>query len=490
MYGIIFNGMTSEDLIRQPGGFRLATYLRRLGWDIEVVDYLTMWEVADLMDFIKIRNQQKPILWIGFGTTYCYRHNNVRMLINFVKENFPHIKILAGGNAPMKIDIGADYYIYGFGERATEAVLRYEFSNGEVPISKPLFDGVFIDALTNYPAWPLDDYINEYQDVDFIEPTDVLGMEFGRGCRFKCKFCNFPVLGLKEDTSMSEEAIYSYLQTMYDKWGVTSYSVADETINERTSKLEKISNAVQRCSFDPNFAAFTRIDLFNRYPEQVELLAGARVWSQFYGIETLNHQSGKIIGKGLDPEIIKKLMLDTKNYFKKYLGLYRGTASLISGLPYETEETLENTYNWLLQNWLDEHWIFQNLSIYKGDDMRLSAFGEDFSLFGYSELTEEEIQNVPEIFLKYNNSVGNNKRGGGSIMWKNENGNIFTFGELAEKFDGEKAGCEEGNYCVFENLTKGLDLEAAINTILDPVTDRKLVLKRQLRYIENKKNTL
>jgi hypothetical protein len=80
---------------------------------------------------------------------------------------------------------------------------------------------------------------------------------------------------------------------------------------------------------------------------------------QFYGIESFNRPSAAAIGKGMDSDKIKQVLLDTKAYFLKHNGYYRGSISLIAGLPYDTEETMGETLKWC-----EEHWKTNNVLIH------------------------------------------------------------------------------------------------------------------------------
>lgn len=480
MYGIIFNGYNpvgTPDASRAGGGYRIATHLRKQGWDIEVVDYLGHWRLEDLITLVDKRHAQHAIKWIGISATWIFRHSNVQGIINYIKRTYPEIKIIIGGNSNFNMDVKADYYVYGFGENAADAILKYEFGNGSKPYGQPHYKGWTINALHFYPAWPLVDYTSEYQARDFLVDTDSVALEIGRGCKFACKYCNFPVLGVKEDTSMSEEIMYNHFRTMYDQWGVKTYSIADETVNDRTIKLEKMAGAVQRCEFQPNFNAFTRLDLFQSNPEQIELMAGARIWGQFYGVETFNHRSGKIIGKGLAPEKNKELMLKVRKYMLEHVGLYRGTASFIAGLPHETFETLKATHEWLSANWTDQHWMIWALSIPQEENFRLSAFGEDFAKYGYQRMTKEEIKQH-NVFEPDNDELpygtteiedGDHDRQGlfmlDQVVWKNEYGNYFEFHELAKQYDTNNGLTKSklGNFDIFANLSLGGNLDNALS---------------------------
>lgn len=488
MYGIVFTGFAKDNPStgRSTGGYRIATHVRKLGWDIEVIDYVSYWNLTNIKKLVSNRNKKHAIKWIGISITWNLYEPIVKNIIDYFKKHHPEVIVIVGGNQNFNLDLNADYYVYGFGERAVEAILKYEFSNGQKPSGVPCYKGWAINALHFYPAWPMDNYSVEYEDRDFLAEDDVLTLELSRGCKFKCKFCEFPVLGVKEDTSVSEEIMYRDLKDVYDKWGIKNYIIADETINERDEKIIKLGNAVNRVGFEPNFTGFIRLDLFNANRHQIELLARARIWGHFYGVETLNHRAGKTIGKGLDPEKNKQLMLDTKNYMLSTLGYYRGTASFIAGLPYETKNDIENTHQWLRSNWQDQHWHFWPLLIPKTTNYRLSAFGEDFSKYGYRELTLDELN----VYKKTHEDVYTGFLTKPQVLWKNDEGDFFEFSEMAERLDsinGEEPS-KIGNFTVWALMSLGLSPEEAMSETshYDHTKYKKIKNHKIFSYIEKK----
>ena len=488
---LIFTGFAEENLSleRSAGAYRIAHYLRQINWDIEVVDYLVHWTPSDLIMLIDQRMQCGKLKWVGISVTWILTHPIVKFLCDYIKQTYPNIVIIIGGHSVYGPDLGADYYVNSFGEHAAKAILEYEFSNGTKPYGRPFYKGWAIDALHFYPAWPLEDYTIQYEARDFLEPTDVVSIELSRGCRFACKFCTFPILGVKEDTSISEELMYANIKNMYDRWGITNYVIADETVNDRDSKLEKLSRAVTRSGINPNFNAFVRIDLLKSHPRQLELFAGARIWGHFYGVETFNHNAGKVVGKGLDPDIVKQLLLDTREYMNKHVGLYRGTASFISGLPYETTADLQDTHAWLTNNWIDQNWTMWVLNIPKtNDNTRLSVFGEDIKKYGYSEMTTEEID------LERSKLIAQGQRDPFEnlphVYWKNPQGNYFTFYNEAKNLDGYNGQikCRDGNFNIWSKMSLGVSPEQALSqkTDNDNYQYEQILKSRTRLYIQKK----
>jgi radical SAM superfamily enzyme YgiQ (UPF0313 family) len=486
--GLIFTGFAQYNTTaeRPSGAYRIAHYIRSLGWDIEVIDYFGHWAQEELFQLLESR---KDIKFIGLSGTWLIYEDKFIEFCFYLKEKYPHIKLIIGGNAISNEALPVDYFVNGFGELAIKAILDYEFGTGKKPYGVPYGKGWQINALDFYPSWPMENYEIAYESRDFLEPTDIISLELSRGCRFKCKFCNFPVLGIKEDTSVSEESMYQSIKQAYDKWGIKNFEIADETLNDRNEKLEKLSRAVQRCNWQPNFNAFVRADLFKSHPEQIDLLIGSRVWGQYYGIETFNHRSGKIVGKGLDPNQVKEILLNIKSKFKNSLSLYRGTISLISGLPYETIKDLENTHKWILENWKDQSWIMWNLGIPKpSKNIKPNGFTFDYEQYNFREMSSESIQReinkVPED-EQWRLPGETNP----DVIWENENGNYFDFFKVARKIDAESSATGMlNNYHVWGRLSLGIPLDRALSESYSQPNPEAhhLLYTRTRNYIQKK----
>jgi len=400
----------------------MATFLRDYSWECDIVDYSEQWNINYLEKYLtrKITSNTK---WVGFSYTWMTeKSEKIIELIRLVKRIKPELLIIIGGQSPYYHDLGADYYIFGYAEYATLKVLDYEFGNGIPPFYTKLFSGKYIDASKNYPSHDLKDYSIRFQDTDFITNKDILTIAFSRGCKFKCDFCTFPFIGIKEDTSSSEEILYRELMENYQKWGTENYYITDETLNDRTDKLIKIKNVIQRLDFKPNLTGFVRADLLKSHPEHIELLAESRVWGQFYGIETFNRTAGKSIGKGQNPDVVKETLLTVREYFQKNLGLYRGTISMIAGLPYESLDSMRASQKWLEENWSDQlaYWYALQITSSTNGIGTLSALGKDFSKYGYREMINTEQVTRDKSTLLSDNQ----------ITWENDYTNIFEVRKL------------------------------------------------------------
>jgi hypothetical protein len=331
--------------------------------------------------------------------------------------------------------------VFGYSEKALLPVLDWMFDGGEQPKGRyPEWapNSLLVDANHMYAGLDIDKFDCEYHSHDFIENHEALTLETSRGCRFKCKYCNYAFLGVKEDYGRSEDDMYNELMRNYEKWGTTNYIISDDTFNDRDNKIEKLALAVERLPFEPNFTCFIRLDLVISKPHQVDLLIRARCWGHFYGIETFHPQAAKAIGKGMHPDKIKKGLLWIRDEFNNRLGLYRGTCGMIAGLPYEPVQSWYDSLDWLDKNW--ESFFYWGLHISDDPDTQTqSDFSVDAQKFGYFETKNQEVldwsiekgYNVPfkaDPMGRLNNKLDNR-----ALVWENDITNFkeaSLFGEM------------------------------------------------------------
>jgi radical SAM superfamily enzyme YgiQ (UPF0313 family) len=396
-HGLIFNVTQNPFLSRPLGGHRIAHYLREQNWDIEVVDWANWWKLEQLQEFFKSRYTKKTV-FVGFGHLFSMWPDMMEQFCLWIKINYPHIKLISGSAVnPMFTSKYIDYYIQGYGEYAATALLKYITSNGPPPIFNLLAPGgrKIISAIQSYPAFPMKSLMVKYQDRDFIQAKEWLTMEFSRGCIFSCAFCNFPVLGVKEDYSRTSEDFEIQIKDAYDRFGVSSYIVADETFNDRPDKIVKFADVVEKLNFSTWFSGYIRADLMVSRPLDREQLLRMNFLGHYYGIESFNTASARAVGKGMNSERLQQGLVDVKNYFETHgRNQYRGSMGLIAGLPHETPESLQSTVEWLINNWQGHSFSLAPLVIPTNNSINHeSKISADLQKYGYRPMTVEEIDN-------------------------------------------------------------------------------------------------
>jgi len=440
MHGIILTGFNSVSSVsaqykRTGGSHRIATFLREKGWDIEVLDFVMGWSLEQLKEFTRSRVNNKTV-FIGFGSTFPIWSNTLESYFTWVKITYPDIKIIAGGQISNNYRIEADWYVDGFGERAIEALLKHITGSEKVKYQLGINGRKVIKGNLDYPSFPMKNLRIRYEDRDFILANETLVTEFGRGCIFNCSFCNFPILGVKEDHSRDAEDLRLELQDTYDRFGVTKYVIADETVNDYTEKLQKFQTAIKQLSFKPRFFGFARADLFVSRRQDWDIMLDMGFVGHHYGIESTNIDSLKSIGKGMHPDKLLPGLLEARDYFKKH-GMYKGQVSLIAGLPYETRDSLTKTLSWFKENWKTENVMLFPMYIPKpnGSD-NSSKLTTDWKKYNYRETAVDMYPAIRKIFqeLPTQYGMGESLLENTGMSWENDEWNIMDVMKIVGSF--------------------------------------------------------
>jgi hypothetical protein len=389
-HGIIMGGVVDyyyDSIKRAPGAHKIATHLRREGWDIEVLDFVNSWTLEELKEFSRQRVTNKT-KFLGLSATFSIRFKHLYKFVPWFKKEYPDVLIVAGSQSLYNVEgLPIDYVVHGYGELAITAILK-----GDPKYSDHMWLNGHayrrIDATHDYPSARMKNLSTYYEDRDHIQPQEVLTVEFGRGCIFNCHFCTLTHRNIKEDHSRSEDNLYDELLTNYERWGVTNYSIADETVNDYTEKLYRYANQIKKLPFKPNMAGYVRGDLLVSKPDDWQMITDIGLNSQFYGIESFHRPSARSVGKGMESVRLQDGLL-AYNEWASERGHFQGHISLIAGLPHETLDTLRTTKKWILENWLGQSSMINPLWI--PDQSRpyeeQSRFSMDPAKYGFTETT-------------------------------------------------------------------------------------------------------
>jgi len=490
-HGLLFNACTLR-FRRNLGPYRLAHFLREEGWDIEVCEWVPFWPLEKLKEYALSR-VTSDTKFFGFSGHMCYWDDNLNEFAGWLKQQWPNITIIYGGQSRPQMDSKyIDIYISGYSEVAIKEVLKYIAGNGT--ISDLRLDANWllrgkkvIDANVAFDLAVPKSLMVKYQDRDYIFPDEWLIIEFSRGCKFECVFCNHPVLGVKGDTSRSQEDFIEQVQDAYDRFGSTRYYVADETFNDRTEKIVKFADAVERLPFEPFFHGFIRSDLLVAREEDRHHLARMNFRSHFYGVETFNHASGKLVGKGMNPEKHKQGLIDVRRYFETQgNGIYKGQIALVLGLPHETWDTLNSTWKWLNENWAGQAIDPSPLQISKDDMLdKPSIIDREWRNWGYRESNQPlEGLNFVQDELELTELAA-------LLNWENDQFNFNDMRKLADQWmdDGMHTFTPHAWAWEWPLMVVDNDLKKAMNVKMSEIfglDDRHLLLVDA--YISKKLN--
>lgn len=388
----IFHSKGFRTLVDIPartfGAYKIATHLRDIGWDIEVIDFFYAFSFEEICSLLQDRITEET-KFIGFSIFYKQHDQGdndprgiqfytgedgkLNQVLRYIHINFPWVTTVCGAQKLKSLmKIKCHYHIIGFGENAIVELTNHLIGKGphpetttvknlyNVPSSSYDIELNVIDSTRHYPAFPKRSAKITYEERDYIQPNETLNIEFSRGCKFKCAFCSYNPLGVKGDMTRCNDDVYEELMENYEKWGCTHYIVSDETFNDTSEKLDKFAEVCKRLPFQPTFHGFVRMDLMaSRGERDWDNMLEMGFVGHHYGVETLNHEAGKAIRKGMHPDKIKDYLVKTREYFVKNspVGYYSGVITMIAGLPHESHESLKESQRWLFQNWPDKYFF-------------------------------------------------------------------------------------------------------------------------------------
>jgi len=446
----LFFSLTGKRWERALWTHRVATFLRTNEWDAEVVDFTAFWKLEELQEFVHSRTTNKTVMFC-FGTAFLNPWSPyLNEFISWLKKEYPTIPIVIGGNNALTTPAGnIDYWVDSYGENAILALCKHLLGTLGAPLMRdPKFFGVkkVIRGLDHYPSAPLDSYLVDYETRDFMMPWECPQIETARGCMFSCSYCNFPIIGQTKDVSVSKEQFKLQMQTGFEKWGIVNWRVMDETFNDRPEKLQKYADAVDELGYNPWICGFARGDLVVKHKEHWDTYIRLGFLGHSMGIETFNHDAGKLVRKGMDPDKLQAGLLDFQAYTDKHAPRrYRANIQMICGIPGETLESWHKSLEWL-----NTHWARQSASAHI-----LEVPDYDESLTNQSRFTKELVNNGLiklearqnpgyEVSKDSNNNVvfkSTTPRGGGVgstrndiVIWKHSTMDWYQAESLVQKF--------------------------------------------------------
>jgi hypothetical protein len=474
------------DWSRGYGAHRIASHLRNYGFSVLVIDFSSaltfdVWqelcsaaigENTQLVGFSttwwpyrtpfeKESNFRKDYIEWGLGKgenpdiledslTMAAATSNAQPWIDVVKAKNKKTKIVVGGpKLDWYLDFPADHFINGLGENQIIDLL----TDKRRIWPKVLTHDINSDARD----WGWNTSSTIYTDYDFIKPNEVLNLEIARGCRFKCNFCSFPLIGQKNVAGYlkTEETIYNELMLNYTKWGVTKYFIADDTYNDSIEKLEMMVRVVKRLPFQLKIKAYVRADIVATQPKQIQLLKESGLASCYIGIESFHPSAGKFAGKGMKPEKRKQALYEMQKAWGDSVAIEAG---YIIGLPDEDEKFIREQAAWFAQEDCPVNYGVSFLGLI------INPIKEGSYLF------PSEIDKNPESF---GYTIPDKNRG--NFWEKNDGTDIKTYqraSELAEELNTAMRKHEKP--CVDEVDYKN-------SAFIDPVNNYFIPLLKKLR---------
>ncbi len=370
-HGNVFQELISTTT-RTLGAYKVAYHCRLQGFTVQVVDYSKFLSTEQFYNIIDKFVGPNTIA-VGTSTTWLHQPLSPRKTLNMVGqygfeaaqwlpvENFeieteitqhiktisPDCKIIVGGaivNEDSLKNPNIDIVASGYGEVTVPDILMSIKNKSEI---KQYYEDPHSlhEIATSTMTWCPEDLITK---------TEGMPLEIARGCIFQCSFCSFRLLGKEPGSYVrGKDLIREELIRNYENYGTTRYWISDDTFNDDNERLEQFAEVVKSLPFDISLSAFIRLDLV-MLKKQEQLLKDCGLVFAHCGIETLNSESAKDIGKGFNPMKLMDWLREIKKDIWKDVYVH---SNFILGLPSDTKDTLR-----------------ENLRFLKSDDNPLDSF--------------------------------------------------------------------------------------------------------------------
>lgn len=396
---IILTGVSGNEFQRAIGAYRIAAHLRQHGISVQVIDFIDEFTSEELLAFLDkftgdntvalcvsttfLKSQKEALINSSFKNSRKIS-DTIRSTIEKYKQKNNKIKILGGGAniSWYKEDNIFDVLVTGYGENAV-----LEYVNSLKTGKKILYPKLQKKEVINGDTKLIDVSImrHVWESQDCVLPGETLPIEISRGCIFNCKFCSYPLNGKKKfDYLRDPELIREEMIRNYELYGTTNYMFSDDTFNDSTYKLEILHKVFTSLPFKLQFVAYLRLDLLYAHPKQITLLKEMGLKSAAFGIESMNPKTAKFIGKGLAKDKVREFL--PRLYYKLWNEEVSVICSLIVGLPYETLEQVEESFDWFINSGINSIWMPLAIT---PSNFYLSDIDKNYEKYGY--ILGEEI---------------------------------------------------------------------------------------------------
>jgi hypothetical protein len=375
------NGVVPWVHYRNLGASEVSKRLYARNIECTTVEWFTHWDQDDLYNGVKnyLSDTDHPVIAISvpFVPDDIYKIKDVLFRL---KKDVPNLTVISGGNRTYdkKLSDVVDYFFIGRSMEIFESWLDGKDLSRFMSKQSNVYLNRNINVALEDPVLP------HFGDADFLNPNDVLGFELGIGCRFNCAFCNFDLRKMHNPKMANADKIAATLNELYSKYGVYNYFITDDTINESIDKMQVLADVVSKLNFKINLSGYCRLDLLES-PKQQELWQKINLAGVFFGIETFNPESSKLVRKtsriSSQIETLKKLRQLTPNTFL--------SCGMIIGLTGDSREHILDSMEFVSKHNLLDCMQYNVLNLPEMetdvfDDYMLSDMSKYPEKFGYT----------------------------------------------------------------------------------------------------------
>lgn len=231
---------------------------------------------------------------------------------------------------------GADTVVSGPGERSFRSILL----NTAVDVPGTIrLSGRELVRIPAAAAVPPKELPMPARDLLNVPAGGIHLMETSRGCPHHCSFCETSRFYAHKWSAFPAGRVAAEAQNLVERHNAWMILLADDNFAASAPRILEISRLLREGPLPLFFLASARIDDLSADSRTLPALAEARIARISVGIETIDDEPGKKIGKGYSLDLCRDAITAMRR-----LGMYT-VASFIVGLPGDTAHGREGMLN-------------------------------------------------------------------------------------------------------------------------------------------------
>lgn len=281
---------------------------------------------------------------IGFMTEVDSYHHLIRTC-QMIKARKPGVLTLLGGvhataahYETLRDFPAVDFVIRGEGENAFRHFIQALMSGGDL---KEVGNLTYRSGgrVVSTTGLPLIEDLDQLPFPDFsrirLEPEDVVYVEIGRGCPFKCNFCFTAPYWQRKHRIKSPARLMRELAYFKESYGRTDFNFTHDLFTTDRRWVIDFCKQLRDSGLDVTWTCSSRTDTLDE--EQIYWMRQAGCRDIYFGVETGTDEMQARIDKNLNLAEAERIIRRTT---EEGIG---ATVGFIAGLPGESKFTLRGT---------------------------------------------------------------------------------------------------------------------------------------------------
>lgn len=314
---------------------------------------------------------------IGIGCIFSGAFQALKIIAQQIKKLFPNSPIVIGGihatifaSKILETCSYIDYIIIGEGEESFLELVRALLNNDSASLQA--IDGIayrYAGAIVNKPKTKFITDLDSLPMVN-VELLDLKNYHFdssrwyspkgikvgfpfsilsSRSCPCRCSFCSMWFVHGPKIRFRSAQNTVDEIQYLYDNYNGTYFSFFDDNLAYDRQRILDICNEIIKRGLNIQFDTPNGVAIKSLDQEVIDAMVSAGLVKINLSPESgSSYIRNNVIGKWLKTEKIYEVFESCAKHNNLYIGAY-----FIIGMPEETEETLQETYEMIVRLPLD-----------------------------------------------------------------------------------------------------------------------------------------